>query len=145
MAVTTTKGAEYKRRGCRIKCSAAQGFANTSTSVTVTFDTYDYDPDGMFVAVNNNIKILTSGRYSIVVEVCWNASGTSNRDIIIAVNGSTVAEKTDAGITGVELRSTFGLVLNLAKNDVISMRLWQTSGATLSITTATRLTVQELD
>jgi hypothetical protein len=146
MPITPAKGSEFKRRGCRAKLTSSQGFASSTTSVKVAFDTYSYD-DGMFVAASNSIKILTDGRYTIEAETSWDAHTTGVRDIKIYVNGSSVVEKNDvaAGV-GTVKRSTAGSVLALAKDDLVDLRVWQNSGVTLNFqSTYGRLSVQEVD
>jgi len=123
--------------GCRAWRNGIQAI-NDTTITKVLFNSEDYDiggPNFNADGANSNFLTPSNGYYLIYAVAGW-ASITLGRGVIyIYKNGNPIAEKR---ATFANILSDDGLIIisleNLAVNDLIDIRVWQSSGGAKNIT-----------
>ena len=136
--------------GVGVKKSANQNTSN-ATFTAVTFNLEDFDTDTFHDNSSNNTRITIpagkSGYYAIAGAVQFNANGTGNRGCELLKNGSAVNYMffEPAAGAGNEAVYPMSFILNLAATDYLEISVYQTSGGTLSVQSAsTKWQVQYL-
>jgi hypothetical protein len=122
--------------GVSVYNSAAQTISN-ATFTTVTFNSEWFDTDA-FHSTSTNTSRLTvpagfAGYYRVEMKLFFTTNGTGSRLALIYKNGTDVAAsylEQGAYSNGKNMLHTF-LVLNLAVNDYIEVKIWQDSGGNL--------------
>jgi hypothetical protein len=122
--------------GARVHNSAAQGIADR-TSVTLSFDTPDFNVGGVYSASHpDRLVAPVAGRYELMANVAWVTSANGERDLEIERNGTVIATSVEAGSSGF---FTFGpmqsveTMYQLAAGDVMQVVVAQTAGVTLFV------------
>ena len=133
-----TTGVHSFNKTCRLWNNATQSIPNV-TATAVTFNTEKWDTDGMHSLVSNThlVTIQTAGKYMVVASIEFDPNATGNRQIYIYKNGTELqiygidwAPRSDAKT----LLSVFCFA-DLAVNDTIQLKVYQSSGGSLNIAT----------
>lgn len=121
---------------CQVSISQGQTIT-TATFTYVLYDTDDYDPDDLHSTVANTdrITILVPGVYVISGNVNWdNIADATLRIARINVNGSDLlggAYGPNLGGGNTDQNTT--TQIRLAANDIVRLRVYQTTGGDLDL------------
>jgi hypothetical protein len=122
--------------GVRVTNSANQTIA-TGTATAVTFDTEQYDPNGMHSTVSNTSRLTcqVAGKYHIYGGTFWDANTTGIREWFIRLNGSTILSylSTNPVGSGGGTSQIISTTYALAVSDYVELLAKQTSGGNLNI------------
>jgi hypothetical protein len=118
----------------RVSNSATEATAS-GTPTTLTFDTVDFDTDGLYAAVHTDrLTAPVSGTYLVSAEVAWpQASG----DRAVYLNSSTGGEyiaydiRGAAGVSGTAQPATG--VTHLSAGDYVTVQAQQSSAGSLNV------------
>ena len=125
------------------RCQAYQNTPQsitTATNTSLTWDTEDYDNDGMHSLVSNTSRFtaVTAGRYVVSAQAAFTANATGIREIRILKNGTTTPNggratqpANSAAITTTVQISNY--LIPMIVGDYIEIQVNQTSGAALSM------------
>lgn len=123
-----------------VRRAAAQTAIANNTLTDVSFDTETEDTDGMasLTSPTRPITIVRAGVYRLSVSHNWPASATGARDCFVCINNNgTVApgtKDTRAGATtSFTTEGSAGAPVRLAVNDVLFVRVRQTSGGAMDL------------
>ena len=107
----------------------------TATNTVLTLPVVSDDPWNMSSA-NTALSAPVSGLYDVAAWVNWASNATGNRRTEILVNGSNQIYARDAAASGVGNAQFANLVWPLAKGDLVSLRVLQSSGGNLDVSDA---------
>lgn len=122
--------------GCSLNRSTDLTVSNNAWNV-ITYDTENYDTDGFHSNVTNTSRITIptgkAGKYQILTSVLWNTSAVGERYLSVTKNGTEVVRvfggvPTSAG----QFSQTLATIEDLAVNDYLEMRVFQTTGGNLT-------------
>jgi hypothetical protein len=122
---------------CRVRKSTTQAIANDTPTI-LSWDTEDYDTDGMHSTVTNNsrITIITAGKYVVTANAKFAtsiAAGTGAR-IEILLNGTTVLASQSTGAVGTSAPSVNVVdARDFASGDYIEVQVYHNSGGSEDI------------
>lgn len=119
-----------------IQCGSKTISNGMSTPVLVTGYLLTSANNGCTVSLTNGtITILTAGTYSIYVSSEWDINGTGSRDVRATNNGTAINStmNTIAAVSGGETFLVSAGMADLAVNDVIDLRVMQSSGGNLTL------------
>ena len=105
------------------------------STVTIPFDTDNFDADGITNTSTGEITVSSAGKYQIDARVGLTLSASTERFIIQArVNGSPVMNGTDYTSPGAyPVSLQVGGLVNLAASDVVTIGVNQVSGTARSV------------
>lgn len=119
----------------KISPTADLAIAN-ATVVPVVFAVTNNDTNAMADLANNRLVIKTAGIYVLYTRVCWISNASGYRGHSIYVNGVVVADyycgPSPGSVTIIAFNSE---PMALAVNDQVALRVSQSSGVSLNITT----------
>ena len=127
--------------GCRLTKSASQSIAN-ATETAVTFDGESWDTNTFHDNVTNNTRITIpagkTGKYQLSGEIDL-AAMTGGVYVLIKKNGSvlTYTVVMNASSASFNTNFTFYQLLDLTATDYVEMFLYQGSGSSKNLNTAT--------
>lgn len=111
----------------------------TSTEAIVTWDTETWDNNSLHEGVTNpgRITAASAGLYLVRANIEWASNDIGNRLTYLYINGSIIyTERIPASlIIGID-NCGYTLVRSLAANDYLEVRVFQTSGGDLTVTTS---------
>jgi len=124
--------------GARVYKSAGQSIPNT-TSTIVSFNSEDYDTDTIHDNVTNNSRLTckTAGKYIVFAGGRWASHNTGLREFHLLKNGAYAAYIIVATVPGSSMYMEITVILNLAVNDYMELRVYQNSGGALGFGGAT--------
>ena len=117
------------------------GLIATATSTfldPVAFDTEDFDTAGLHstVSATGDLVAPIAGTYQLTAGADWAVDATGTRFVAIVVNGFTRAiSRVNATAGGEGTQQTVGDLRRLSAGDVITLRVRQSSGGTLNLST----------
>jgi len=123
---------------CRLWSTAAVS-ATTSTYTAMTWDSEDYDTDGMHSTSSNTsrITIATDGLYQLSGAIGWAASATGRRWQQWYKNGTTLGVDysliVNAGSSSAIVCPAPTVTVSLVAGDYIELFGWQDSGGSLNM------------
>jgi hypothetical protein len=122
--------------GCYLSKSANQSLAN-NTSVSITFDTEQFDTDGFHSTVTNTQRITIptgkAGKYLFIGQLAYASNSTGLRYATLNKNGTTnFGRAMNAAISGDVTWLVVSSVINLAEGDYVQMNADQNSGGSLN-------------
>lgn len=126
----------------RVRKNSDFSHNSSGNFLAITFPASDqtttYDTDSMFTtAANTRITIKTAGKYLIVGQVLIATSGTGQRQVKITKNGAVdLASVGAAGNASFTQRMEVVAVWTFAANDYVELYVYQDSGGTLVIPSA---------
>ncbi|MDA1128317.1 MAG: hypothetical protein O2913_06435 [Chloroflexi bacterium] len=116
--------------------SASQSIANNTTTA-LAFNSEDFDTDTIHDTATNNSRLTckTAGKYYIHGQVAWAASTAGIRLMELYLNGTTLIARVTMGTsTGEDSpRQQISTLYDLAVNDYVELRVYQSSGAALNV------------
>lgn len=126
--------------GARVTRTSNQAITN-ATETAISFDSEDYDTDSYHEAVTNpsRLTVPATGYYSIQGMCRWagTANGGERSGHIIVNGGSTPAARICSSSIPPDASAptchAFACTAHLTAGDYVEMRVYQASGATLSI------------
>jgi hypothetical protein len=122
--------------GCSLKRSTDLTVSNNAWNM-ITYDQENYDTDGFHSTVTNTSRITIpsgkAGKYQILTNILWNTSSVGERYLSLTKNGTEVIRiyggvPTSAG----QFSQSLATIEDLAVNDYIEMRCFQTTGGNLT-------------
>jgi hypothetical protein len=122
--------------GCSLNRSTDLTVSNNAWNV-ITYDVENYDTDGFHSNVTNTSRITIpagkAGKYQILTNVLWNTSAVGERYLSVTKNGTEVVRMFGGVPTGSgQFTQTLATIENLAVNDYLEMRVFQTTGGNLT-------------
>lgn len=122
----------HRRPMARATRSTAQSIANGSSTEYITFDTEDFDTDGMFAPSSTTITVVTSGLYIIAAYNLFVANANGIRSLLVERNGSTIYDDDAPGNASSGTTQTAFTVMSLSAGDTMRLRMYQNSGGALN-------------
>jgi hypothetical protein len=124
-----------------LRQTSAQSFANGSTTTAMTWDTEDFDNDGMHNGTNpTRVTAQTAGRFLTGGGIAWTGSTTGRRGSWYRLNGSSVKPSGEcmlqagsASVVALPVR-TISTFLNVG--DYLELMGYQEAGGSLSTNVA---------
>lgn len=119
----------------RVFHNAGQAIAN-GAETTLAFNSERFDTDDLHNNVTNNSRLTApvAGVYLITASIQWAATAGGLRQLFIRHNGTTaIASELLTGVANHQ--QTVSTIYKLAANDYVEVRVNQTSGASLNVTT----------
>jgi hypothetical protein len=122
---------------------AVRAYHNTTQSIphntdtALAFNSERFDTDAIHDTVTNNSRLTakTAGKYMITGHMEMDANATGVRTMHIMLNGTTVvAMQTGPGLSGNTAQMSVSTIYELAVNDYVELRVYQTSGGALNVT-----------
>ena len=113
---------------CKLTNTTNQSIPNNSLTM-ITWDTEEYDTDGMHTGSDTEIVIQTAGKYHVTAQVMWADNNTNSRFISIHVNGARVASVRRTAFFSSEDGVDWSGELEV--NDTIELQVYQDSGGSL--------------
>jgi len=121
--------------GAKITKSAVQSIAN-STWTSLTWNEEVWDTDGMHDNVTNNerITIKTAGKYLCIFMTQWATSNAGDRYGRIRKNAEASTQQAATSLKNASAQSqeTVSVIMDLAVDDFVDVRVFQNSGASLN-------------
>lgn len=121
--------------GARVYNSASQSITG-GVDTELTFDSEDYDTDGIHDTVTNSSRLTakTAGKYLIVGNVRWTASMSGlNVALNILHNGTTLIGENDDDVFSGRRRWLVLMVYDMALNDYVELQVGHDSGSAKSV------------
>lgn len=115
---------------------------NDSTLTAIAFDSEAFDTDTIHDTVSNTERLTckTAGKYQINGTLLWASNAVGYRSVYIYLNGAaTIAVQQGPTISGISVFQTVSTIYDLAVNDYVELRGFQTSGGALNVTFQTGL------
>lgn len=121
---------------CRATNSANIAIPN-GTATDLTFNTEDFDTDTMFTTADSaKITIKTAGKYMVGANATFTSNATGFRLIYLTLNTTDVIAATSTNaVNGLNSDLSVVGVYDLAVNDVLNVKVSQTSGGSLNVIT----------
>jgi hypothetical protein len=122
-------------QGARARNSADLSIAD-STYTALTYDTEDYDTDGIHSTTSNTDRLTcqTAGKYLILAGIAWEGNANGVRYHRIDIGAGTCLAETQLPVPGTnELYAQMASMGNLAVGDYVYLRVWQNSGGSLKV------------
>lgn len=109
----------------------------TATLTTVAFNSERYDTGTIHDNSTNNSRLTCKepGTYSIGASVSFSGNGTGMRILAIYRNGTRIASHVGVPVTGDATDLTIVTQYDLVATDYVEVKVYQTSGGTLQIST----------
>ena len=127
--------------------SSAPSIGNGAwTQVTTLNTTPSYSGGIGMTSQSSGVKVSTAGRYQVDAIAYWASNGTGVRYVGVSVNGvspTQVHQVSQNAVSGGATSQFFTDEIGCAINDVVSLMVYQTSGAALALSYA-RLCVRAL-
>jgi len=123
---------------CQVYSDSNWSIANNAVS-TLSFNSELTDPSNMHSTTTNTSRIIlpTDGDYLCIINLKWASNATGARRGIIRLNGTTNlwddVRDGATGVLGVYAYSFSFLAVGLSKNDYLELRVYQNSGAGLTL------------
>lgn len=130
--------------------AGSQTFGSGSESAVATWNNASFS--GMsalsdyFTSVSGTITLVKAGKYRIVSNIIWSTNATGQRGTSIILAGGTYGRAVSPAYTG-SGNTLVGYTVETfqaAANDTVTVQCVQTSGASLTITTSSRLWITYL-
>ncbi len=122
--------------GCSLTKSAAQTISN-ATTVSITFDTEEFDTDAYHSTSSNTSRITIpsgkGGKYLFVMTANFAGNTTGQRLLMLYKNGAVHKYSTSLGGTSFSFRATTSVIVNAVATDYFEFAVYQDSGGSLDI------------
>lgn len=119
----------------RLRHSANQSLSSGST-VSLSFDTEDFDNDTMHSTVTNTSRItcVTAGKYMVRGQVTFANNATGRRILSLVKNGvSTEGRTIENPTNGSNHSQEVAALFDLVPGDYVQLQAQQTSGSTINV------------
>jgi hypothetical protein len=122
--------------GCGLTKSAAQAISN-ATTVSITFDTEEFDTDAYHSTSSNTSRITIpsgkDGKYLFVMTANFAGNVTGQRLLMLYKNGAVHKYSTSLGGTSFSFRATTSVIVSAVATDYFEFAVYQDSGGSLDI------------
>lgn len=123
--------------GCSLTNTAAQSIAH-NTTVSLTFDTEEFDTDAYHSTSSNTARITIpsgkGGKYLFVMTVNFAGNATGQRLLMLYKNGAVHKYSTALGsAAGFSFRATTSVIVNAVATDYFEFAVYQDSGVSLNV------------
>jgi len=122
--------------GCSLTKSAAQTISN-ATTVSITFDTEEFDTDAYHSTSSNTSRITIpsgkGGKYLFVMTANFAGNTTGQRLLMLYKNGAVHKYSTSLGGTSFVFRATTSVIVSAVATDYFEFAVYQDSGGSLDI------------
>ena len=137
MRAKTAEELANGERGARVYHDASQSIADRTDTI-VAFNSEEWDTDGIHDPVTNNTRLVTktAGKYLITAQVGFAYNPSGFRQIYLRVNGWRIIGVDLVMPVTIPGQGTFLQITttqDLAANDYVELRAYQTSGGPLTI------------
>lgn len=125
-------------RACVARRNAAQSITSGGSPTSVSLDTEVYDSASMFAPTSTDITLNAAGLWVVQLGGTWAVNGTGERMVLGFINGTELdgggtTSSTSSAANTFRQAASF-LYYTAATTDVLTMRVFQTSGAGLNFT-----------
>lgn len=121
--------------GARVYHNANQSIAD-ATSTILSFNSEDYDTDGIHDNVTNNSRLTcqTAGKYTITASISFDANNTGDRSAAFVLNGTTSisGQRVLPSNNGYTMLTPV-VIYDLSVSDYVEVRVYQNSGGALNV------------
>lgn len=120
-------------KSVRVRRTGTLSIPDAGGGTVVTWQAEDYDTDTMFPGTGTNITVKTAGKWLLQAAVRWEDQGLAGQRQLEFLKGGTAfaADRYIQAAAGGQHIHNISAVLDLAVNDIITLRAFQNSSSAL--------------
>jgi hypothetical protein len=137
LASTGSVRLQFKQSMAKATSTGLIGVAD-NTLTTVGLGSEDFDTDGLHDNATNNSRLTAKvdGKYLVTAYANWSINSSGTRQLRLARNSTTIAQVQQPGFTAGGVSQIATDLIALSAGHYVEMHVYQNSGSTTSIASA---------